>query len=71
MESETQRKDKERQEGEVTEKPKRFMLQEMARGFSSFEETLSISETQDPNTEHLHEGSIGPSECNPVLPCHL
>ena len=71
MESETQRKDKDRQEGEITEEPKRFMLQEMARGFSLFEETLSVSETQDPNTEHLHEGSIGPSECNPVLPCHL
>ena len=33
MELETQRKDKERQEEEVTEEPKRFTMQEMARGF--------------------------------------
>ena len=30
---EAQRKDKERQEEEVTEEPKRFTMQEMARGF--------------------------------------
>ena len=37
MELEAQRKDKERQEEEVTEEPKRFTMQEMARGFSLFE----------------------------------
>ena len=31
---EAQRKDKERQEEEVTEEPKRFTMQEMARRFS-------------------------------------
>ncbi|TEA27056.1 hypothetical protein DBR06_SOUSAS34510007, partial [Sousa chinensis] len=41
MELEAQRKDEERQEEEeVTEEPKRFMTQEMARGFSLFEEAL-------------------------------
>ena len=45
MELETQRKDKERQEEEeVTEEPKRFTTQEMARGFSLFEEALLVFE---------------------------
>ena len=46
-----QRKDKVRQEEEVTEKPKRFTTQEMARGFSLFEEALLIFEAQDLNVE--------------------
>ena len=33
-----QRKDEERQKEEVTEELKRFMMQEMARGFYLFEE---------------------------------
>ena len=37
MELEAQRKDKEK-EGEVTEEPKRFTTEEMAQGFSLFEE---------------------------------
>ena len=41
----------ERQEEEVTEEPKRFMMQEMARGFSLFEERLLVFEAQDLNTE--------------------
>ena len=41
----------ERQEEEVTEEPKRFMMQEMARGFSLFEATLLVFEAQDPNVE--------------------
>ena len=45
------RKDKERQEEEVTEEPKRFTTQEMARGFSLFEEALLVFEAQDPNVE--------------------
>ena len=51
MELETQRKDEERQEEEVTEEPKRFTTQEMARGFSLFEEALLVSEAQEPNVE--------------------
>ena len=46
QELEAQRKDEERQEKEeVIEEPKRFMIQEMARGFSLFEEALFIFET--------------------------
>ena len=38
---EAQRKEEERQEKEeVTEEPKRFVMQEMARGFSLFEKAL-------------------------------
>ena len=41
MELEAQRKDEERQEEEeVTEEQKRFTMQEMARGFSLYEEAL-------------------------------
>ena len=41
MKLESQRKDEERQEEEeVIEELKRFMTQEMARGFSLFEEAL-------------------------------
>ena len=47
-----QRKDTEKQEEEeVTEEPKRFTTQEMARGFSLFEEELLVFEAQDPNVE--------------------
>ena len=43
IELEAQRKNEERQEEEeVTEEPKSFMMPEMARGFSLFEETLSF-----------------------------
>ena len=52
MELEAQRKDEERQkEEEVTKEPKRFMTQEMARGFSLLEEASLVFETQDPNIE--------------------
>ena len=37
MEQEAQRKDEGRQEEEVSEEPKRFMMQAMARAFSLFE----------------------------------
>ena len=48
MELEAQRKDEEGQEEEeVTEEPKRFMTQEMARGFSLFEEAQLVFEAQD------------------------
>ncbi|KAB0357880.1 hypothetical protein FD754_002036 [Muntiacus muntjak] len=42
MELETQSKDEERREEDVTEELKRFMMQVMARGFSLFEETLLV-----------------------------
>ena len=42
MELEAQRKKEERQEEEVTEEPKRFTTQEMARGFSLFEAALLV-----------------------------
>ena len=52
MELEAQGKDEERQEEEEgTEEPKRFMTQEMARGFSLFEEALLVFEARDPNVE--------------------
>ena len=44
-------KDEERQEEEVTEEPKRLTTQEMARGFSLFEEALLVFEAQDTNVE--------------------
>ena len=52
VELEAQRKDRERQEEEeVTKEPKRFTMQEMARGFSLFEEALLVFEAQDLNVE--------------------
>ena len=39
------------EEEEVTEELKRFTTQEMARGFSLFEETLLVFEAQDQNVE--------------------
>ena len=47
-----QRKDAGKQEKEeVTDEPKRFTMQEMARGFSLFEEALLVFQAQDPNVE--------------------
>ena len=52
QELEAQRKNEERPgKEEVTEEPKRFTMQEMARGFSLFEEALLAFEAQDPNIE--------------------
>ena len=52
IELEAQRKNEEKQEEEVvTEEPKRFTMQEMAREFSLFEEALLVFEAQDPNVE--------------------
>ena len=39
------RKDRERQEKEVTDEPMRFTMQETARRFSLFEEVLLVFET--------------------------
>ena len=44
-------RERERQKEEVIEETKRFMIQEMARGFSLFEEALLIFEAWDPNVE--------------------
>ena len=52
MELEVQRKDEERQEKAVTEELKRFMILEIARGFSLFEEALLVFEAQNPNVEY-------------------
>ena len=41
----------ERQEEEVTEEPKRFTTQEMARELPLFDEALLVFEAQDPNIE--------------------
>ena len=52
QELEAQRKEEEKQEEEeVTEEPKRFTTQEMARGFSLSEEALLVFEAQDLNVE--------------------
>ena len=73
MELETQRKGEERQEEEeATEELKRFTLQEMARGFSVFEEALLVFEAQDLNVERYTKVAAAlQNHCNPVLPCHL
>ena len=44
MELKAQRNDKERQKEEVIEETKRFVIQEMARGFSLLEEALLVFE---------------------------
>ena len=69
QELEALRKDEGRQEEEITEELKRFMMQEMARGFSLFEEALLVFKVQDLNL--VHEGCSSRSECNPALLCHL
>ena len=48
MELEAQRKAEERQEKEVTEELKRYMIQRMARGLSPFEEAPLAFEAQGP-----------------------
>ena len=52
IELEAQKKDEERQEEEeVTEETKKFTTQEMARGFSLYEEALLAFEAQGPNIQ--------------------
>ena len=65
IELEAQRKEKERQK-EVTEEPKRFMMQEMARGFSLFETRL-VFEAKNPSVEWYTQTFRMQS----VLLCHL
>ena len=50
MELGVQRKDEKRQE-EITKELERFMMQEMARGFSLLEESLVGFEAQGPSVE--------------------
>ena len=71
MELEAQGKDEERQEEkEVTEEPKRFTTQEIAMGFSVFEQAFSFWGS---GLEHwmLHEDGSSHSECNPIVLRHL
>ena len=68
MELHAQRKDEERQEEKVTEKPKRFMMQEMPRGFSLFEEALLVFEAWMQNgTQRLQQLFRMHSKCYPVI----
>ena len=66
QELESQGKDKERQQEEVTEELKRFMMQEMARGFSLFETRL-VFEAKNPSVEWYTQTFRMQS----VLLCHL
>ena len=69
QELEAQRKDEEGQEEEVTEEPKRFRTQEMARGFSLFEEALWVFEPY-PNVERytkVAEAIQNAIQCYPVI----
>ena len=47
------------------------MMQEMARGFSLFEEVLLVFEAGDSNVKQYEKVAIAVSEYNPALPCHL
>lgn len=51
MELEAQRKDEEREDGKVSEEPKKFMMKEMENGFSLFDKALLVSEKVKPNKE--------------------
>ena len=67
---EAQRKEEKQEEEEVTEEPKRFTVQEMARRFSLFKEALIVFEAWDLNSM-VYEGCGSHSESSPVLLCHL
>ena len=58
MELEAQRKDDKGQEEEVIEELKRFMIQEMVRECSSFEEALLVFEPDDLDLERHMEFSV-------------
>ena len=63
-------KDEERQDEEVTEEPKRFMVQEMARSFFIiWGGTVSVWGIV-PEHRMVHEGCISHSECSTVVSCH-
>jgi len=70
MELQAQRKDEERQEEKVTEKPKRFVMQEVPRGFSLFEEALLVFEAQDLDAEQYTKTAAAVQnafQCYPVI----
>ena len=65
MELEAQRKDEERQDEEdVVEEPERFMIQEMARGLSLFEEVLLVFEALDLNSEQYMKAATAIQSAN-------
>ena len=69
-ESDTQRKDDDGQEEEVTEELKRVTVREPARGLSSFEEDCWSWCTR-PKCRMVQRASSSCSACGPVLLCHL
>ena len=75
MELQAQRKDRERREGETSNRrDSRWQgIQERARGSSLLEEALLKFEAQDLSVEQcvVHEGCNRCSEYSPGLPCHL
>lgn len=75
MDLQAQRKDRERREGETSNRrDSRWQgIQERARGSSLLEEALLKFEAQDLSVEQrlVHERCNSCSEYNPGLPCHL
>ena len=71
MELEAQRKDEERQKEEVTEEPKSFTTQEMARTFSLFEEALLVLGAQDQNMERYMKVAAGIMQHNAIQGYHV
>ena len=71
MELEAQRKDEERQKEEVTEEPKSFTTQEMARTFSLFEEALLVFGAQDQNMERYMKVAAGIMQHNAIQGYHV
>ena len=73
MKLETQRKDEERRQEEVTEEPKWLTMQDMARGLSLFKWALLAFQAQDPNVKWYMKvvaAFQNEIQCY-VLPCHL
>ena len=70
MELQAQRKNERRQEEDITEQLKRFIMQEMPRGFSLFEEALLVFEAQDLDAEQYTEIAAAVQnafQCYPVI----
>ena len=68
MELAVQRKDDEGQEEELSEELKRFMIQEIVRRCSSFEEALLVFEPDDLDLERHMEFSV---DVQNAIQCHL
>ena len=71
MELEAQGKDEERQKEEMTEEPKSFTTQEMARRFSLFEEALLVLGAQDQNMERYMKVAAGIMQHNAIQDYHV